>query len=94
MCELASSPEEYEYLSLNFKQKRKYDTIYKEMYSTASSYSDLALKTFPHTTPPKIISNTKEIIKVLKEIIKELLEFIKTKIPEIRGSFKDRGEDG
>jgi hypothetical protein len=64
------------------------------MYSTASSYSDLSLRVFPYTTPPKIISNTKEIIKVLKEIIDELLEFIIKKIPEMDGSARGYGEDG
>ena len=63
------------------------------MYSTASSYSDLSLRVFPYTTPPKIISNTKEIIKVLKEIIDELLEFIKKKLPEMGIRSIGYGED-
>ena len=51
--EIASNAEDYSILP--FKEKRKFDSIQKEMYRTASSYSDLNYKIFPHSTQPKII---------------------------------------
>jgi hypothetical protein len=50
------------------------------MFRTASSYSDLGYKIFPHTTTPKIISNTKEIKSIIDEIINDILNFIADKI--------------
>ena len=67
--EIASNAKDYSILP--FKELRKFESIRKEMFRTASSYSDLDLKVLSHTTPPKIISNTKVIKSILDEIIDE-----------------------